>query len=726
MAQKLPGFNYSQAVRKELSAKYKNDDEYERAMFELLSAELQRYGKKTIVFIDNFGDMTRRLTDAEAHRLRKILQTSVDIRIFAASSVVLEAFYKYDHPFYEFFKIEELRGLTEKETRELLLNLSEYYKKEAVARIVEQNPGRIEALRRTTGGVIRTMILLFEIFADDEDGSAFRDLEIILDRTTPLYKHRMDDLSDQQQAIVEAIALNWDALNTKEISDRTRLESKVVSAQLQQLEKNGIIEKIPTNTKNHLYIVAERFFNIWFLMRLGRRDDEKRVVWLVRFFESWCDGADMKVRADSHRSALKKGRFDAEAALSYTQAMVGTKKLGIGDEHELLSATRAFLMENSPEHAGLLMQSHLEQSYDALKLWFGGKQEKSKKVWMDYFEKYLPKKEFDKLMVKLKKSSDWQGGMLKTANALGKEFKNLSEPEISIAENCWTWAAEAGHPNAMCSLGLLFEQKIDVEKAMYWYKKAGEAGNVRALCLIGLMFENQQDTTQALVWYEKAALAGYAGAMCLLGLHFEYKTKDSDKAIEWYEKAAEASNSIAMYRLGRLYLDNKMESEKGNQWIEKAAELGDIDALNHLSLGFYEHKTQKELAIKHVGSALKTSDNYRHRHTAACVLAWDNLIQESTELAIVFLKNEELLDTEPDDICTYFTLLIAKNQTQWLLDYFISQEGEAVRLKDRFKPIYYALLKRLDHPDFLRMGEELAQTVDEILAKADQMAVDYA
>jgi len=47
-------------------------------------------------------------------------------------------------------------------------------------------------------------------------------------------------------------------------------------------------------------------------------------------------------------------------------------------------------------------------------------------------------------------------------------------------------------------------------------------------------------------------------------------------------------------------------------------------------------------------------------------------------------------------------------------------------LKDRFKPIYYAILKQLDHPDFLRIGDEIRQTVDEILKKAEQMAIDYA
>lgn len=423
LEQRNPEFNFEQAERLKLSKQFVDDNTYERALFEHLSAELKRTGKKIILFIDNFGEMARKLSDEEAHRLRKILQTSPDIRIIAASAVVLESFYRYDHPFYEFFRVEELKGLDKKETRDLLLSLSEHYKKETVAHIVEQFPGRIEALRRITGGVIRTIVLLFEIFADDDDGSAFNDLELILDRVTPLYKHRMDDLSDQQQAIVEAIALNWDALSVKEIAEQTRLESKIISAQLQNLEKNGIVLKVYTKTKNHYYIIAERFFNIWFLMRNGRRNDEKRVRWLVQFLEEWCDEK---------------------------------------------------LIENRP-----------------------------------------------------------------------KKYEISSTPSNTAQEP---------------------------------------------------------------------------------------------------------------------------------QLLTIAA----------------------------------------------------NQLPESKTQALSFLTNTEFLDKEPEHISTYLILILAKGEKQWLFDLFNSPEGESVQLKDRFKPIYYAVLKSMDHPDYLRMGEELVQTIDEILARAAQMAVDYA
>ena len=56
----------------------------------------------------------------------------------------------------------------------------------------------------------------------DDSASVFEDLEGILDKITPLYKHKMDDLPTQQQVIVDVIALNWDGMITKEISEKTK------------------------------------------------------------------------------------------------------------------------------------------------------------------------------------------------------------------------------------------------------------------------------------------------------------------------------------------------------------------------------------------------------------------------------------------------------------------------------------------------------------------------
>ena len=139
------------------------------------------------------------------------------------------------------------------------MNLGETYDKTRIENIIKNQPERVEILRRLAGGIPRTIILLFEIFADHKSGDSMKDLEIVLDRVTPLYKHRIENLPYQQQEIVDVMALNWDALSTGDMARKIRMESKAVSAQLKQLEKSRMVHKIRTDTKNYLYQITERY-----------------------------------------------------------------------------------------------------------------------------------------------------------------------------------------------------------------------------------------------------------------------------------------------------------------------------------------------------------------------------------------------------------------------------------------------------------------------------------
>lgn len=344
----------------EMDASFANDEAaYEEHIFELLLKKLREHEKKIVLFIDNFGDIFNRFKVQEVQRLRTVLQTTPDLRIIAASSRVIDDFYKNDHPFYEFFKSYHLGGLSQKETETILLKLGEIYGRNEIKDILKNQRGRVEALRRLTGGVIRTVVLLFEIFNDANSTSAFSDLEMILDRVTPLYKHRMDDLPAQQQEIMEAIAIAWDAVTTKEIAQKTRLPSKQVSAQLRALEKNEIIEKRLTTTKNHLYLIQERFFNIWYLMRHGRKGDRNKVLWLVRFLEEWCDEKQLTNRAEQHINLLKSGNFEDRFAWYMTEAIAGARHINLNLQHEIIETTKDALRQKNSEYLNYIDQSDI-------------------------------------------------------------------------------------------------------------------------------------------------------------------------------------------------------------------------------------------------------------------------------------------------------------------------------------------------------------------------------
>jgi GTPase SAR1 family protein len=346
--------------------KYISNKNFEQIALDILIKYLDKHGKKIVLFIDNIGDLLKKFDELEVHRLREILQTVPHIRLIAGSPVVLESTTDYHQPLFEFFKVIQLKGLTSEETILLLKKLAEINNQtKKIEAIISKTPSRIETLRTLSGGVPRTIALLFIVFIDDEHGNALTDLEKILDMVTPLYKHRMDDLPTQQQKIVDAVAKNWDAVSVKELSETLRMESKAISAQLRQLEQNQVIEKRTTNTKNHIYLIKERFFNIWYLMRYGRKQDKQRVIWLVKFLEMWCDGKEIEKRILNYAEKAKKGTLDKATHEFYGEVYSFFEKI----EPE----TKLLLKETAPEYISKYIQLTDEEFNNVIDIYFKNK-----------------------------------------------------------------------------------------------------------------------------------------------------------------------------------------------------------------------------------------------------------------------------------------------------------------------------------------------------------------
>lgn len=309
--------------------KHEFDADYDQKAFEVLVDYLRQNQQKIIVFHDNFGQFLEKIGKTATHRLRNILMNSPYLRLVGASATLLEHTFDYKEPFFDFFYQIRLKGMTTDETITLFEKLAENEgKSEAFQEMLKTERPRIEVMRKLSGGVIRTMVMLFDVFIDNEKQDSFKDLEAILDRVTPLYKHRMDDLKPQQQLIVDAVARAWDAVTVSEIatlarSERQGLKTNQISAQLKQLVDNQIIEIEPrAKGRNHLYRLQERFFNIWYLMRYSTRQDKQRVIWFVKFLEGWCDTNDLKQLFDRFENNLEKETYELntifDRALAYS------------------------------------------------------------------------------------------------------------------------------------------------------------------------------------------------------------------------------------------------------------------------------------------------------------------------------------------------------------------------------------------------------------------------
>jgi len=298
-----------------------------------LSRCLKKSEQILIMLIDNIGDILDNFDDDnDEHVLREILQTDKRFKIIGGSPYALETYYSYDKPFYDFFNVITLKGLDLKATITYLKQLAIYYKQENVEYIIENNLKRVEILRELTAGNPRTLGILFEIFSNDKDGTVFQDMEKLLDDVTGLYKHRMEEMSKQHRKIVSLIAQNWEAISVKELAVKAKMQSNLLSAQLKKLERNDVVEVIKTSTKNNLYRVKERFFNIWYLMRYKKRNADK-IRWLIEFMDIWYSDEMLKDRIENHKESLKSGNYIISESVKLTEALgrISWKRFGTNE-----------------------------------------------------------------------------------------------------------------------------------------------------------------------------------------------------------------------------------------------------------------------------------------------------------------------------------------------------------------------------------------------------------
>ena len=101
-----------------------------------------------------------------------------------------------------------------------------------------------------------------------------------------------------------------------------------------------------------------------------------------------------------------------------------------------------------------------------------------------------------------------------------------------VAESILRAAAERGHPNSQCMLGLLYELgrgvPKDLQLALEWYHKAAAQDYADAQVSIGRCYDRgvgvPQDYGQAVLWFRKAANAGFADGQFELGQMYEVGT----------------------------------------------------------------------------------------------------------------------------------------------------------------------------------------------------------
>ncbi len=678
-------------------------DEDRDNCFHIIKTALQKNGKKLLLLIDNFQDMLKKFTDNDKlyHKnnvklLRDILHDT-HLQLISASAIAIEDTYRHDKPFFEFFKTIPLKSLSTEESQELFKNLAKNHKDG----IQNYEPSRIEIVKRLTGGVPRTMIIIFEIFLD-KNAEIFENLEYILDQVTSLYKHRMDDLSSPSQRVAHEIAIAWDGITFEELQKKTRSKEETLRANLLELEKAYFVDSNHVGTEIEIYQLKERFFNIWYLMRNGRKKKKENIRWLIRFLEIWFTAPEITERVHGHILLLKERTIHAKGAYYLSEAygeVLEDREL----KHQLLSEAKECLSETSPELAKqITISGEIKNTIEDTSLSFV---DKIKQLFINIF----------------KKPSIYYYNM-------GNSYYNKGEYDRAIEAYQQAIKLNPKDNMAYNNMGINYDKKGDYDRAIEAYQQAIKLNpkDDSAYYNMGNSYAKKGEYDRAIEAYQQAIKLNpeYDNIYNNIGLCY-YRKGDSHKSIELFEQAIKLNpkNDMAYYNMGIIYR-NKGNHNKAIEAYQQIIKLNHKEDSAYYGMGIsYANKGNYDKAIKLFKKAkeINSQDKYIFYYSYS-LLANNQYSIAINELHKVLKSNDYLEFVE--DMIEYFLLLIAKGQTQRLYSLF----EQYPKLKNKFKPVYYTLMYFMqeEYPtEYKRMGSELEETVEEMIVKVKDMADKY-
>jgi hypothetical protein len=263
---------------------FHNKQDYTRYLYSEIHQLLQSAQKKIVLLLDNLDRLLDNLGD-EGQLLRETLLNYNDIQIVGASTQLTEHFWRYDLPFYGFFRQHRLERLQFEEVSLLLKYWGSVLRVPALQDYAQRHRGRVETVCVLTDGLPRTVQFFIQVLLRDTSLSGFDILRKIIDLASPVFQEKLRNLTPPQRKIAIELAFWWEACPTKTLAEKCRMEGKLIASYLKQMAQNGVVDILRTHSKNHLYRLRDRLFNLWLIVTQGNAEQQRRVENLVSFLE---------------------------------------------------------------------------------------------------------------------------------------------------------------------------------------------------------------------------------------------------------------------------------------------------------------------------------------------------------------------------------------------------------------------------------------------------------
>ena len=260
-----------------------------------------REGKRLVLIVENLNTMFNDINDSEVGwRLRQTLQNEPRIFLIGSATSRFEQIDNAERALYDLFQVHTLQRLNTEACATLWKNVSE--------KDIER--GSIRSLEILTGGNPRLLAIVAQFGARLSFRELMDDLLALVDDHTEYFRSHLESLAPQERRVYLALATLWKAATTRQVADLARLPTNQCSTLLGRLVDRGAVLPAGGTPARKEYYLAERMYNIYYLLRKGRRTD-RVVEALVRFMTSYYSPSEL----DDFRERISSEATDAHASM---------------------------------------------------------------------------------------------------------------------------------------------------------------------------------------------------------------------------------------------------------------------------------------------------------------------------------------------------------------------------------------------------------------------------
>ncbi|MCB2289426.1 tetratricopeptide repeat protein [Clostridium sp. CS001] len=286
--------------------------------FFVIIREIYKITNCKIVFIvENLQDLLGTKFAAEDLKTLRafLIESSSPLLLIGSAVTLFDKVQKYGEPFYNFFKIRRLDGLTDDEVFELLRNECLIRNKNNPDNCInlddriEKSKSQIKLYNIMTNGSPRLILFLYDLILENENLGVTNILSQITE-LTPYFKSEMDSLSGTKQMILSTLCTGNPAQTVSEISSHLNEPVGIVNENIKRLVDDGMIRVLEMEPNKEIkksekfYIVSDYYFRIWFQVRQATcREDGIR--WISELAVLIFSENDLKEKIDNSNEEFK-------------------------------------------------------------------------------------------------------------------------------------------------------------------------------------------------------------------------------------------------------------------------------------------------------------------------------------------------------------------------------------------------------------------------------------